>query len=182
MFKFLSPIQLLCSYLVVTTALIYSILPVQHVVMATPLLYDPKIAPNVHAILPVLYTVTIPPGATWSFNETVGNPEQYALVDAYGVYGGGWCDVASRYAELARVLTLDREFFLHSTPLNGVERIDNVSIWNTDGSAGQLQDLTIKNTKKFAITFTMSYTGEAYILTASYSYPRLLQGPVFTTP
>lgn len=182
MFKFLSPIQLLFSYTIVTAILLYSITPVHHTVMATPLAYDPKIAPNVHAILPVLSTVTILPGESWSFNATIGNPDQYALVDAYGVYGGGWCDVASRYAELARVLQLDREFFLHSTPLNDVERIDNVSIWNSDGRVGQLQDLTIKNTKKFAITFTMSYTKDAYILTASYSYPRLLQGPVFTTP
>lgn len=182
MLRFLSPTQLFFSYIVVTVILLYSIMPVDHVYMATPLAYDARIAPNVHAILPVLDTIVLEPGETWSFNEAVGNPDQYALVDAYGVYGGGWCDVASRYAEAARILNLDRSFVLHSTPLNGVERMDNVSIWNTDGSSGQMQDFTMTNTKRFTITFTLKYVGDAYILTASYSYPRFLQGPVFTTP
>lgn len=182
MLKFLSPIQVVCSYLFAAAVFLYSIYPVTVSYTATPLAYDAKMAPNVHAILPVLDTVVLQPGEVWSFNATVGNPDKYALVDAYGVYGGGWCDVASRYAEAARVLNLDREYFLHSTPLKGVERIDNVSIWNTDGSPGQQQDISITNTKRLPITFRFGYAGDAYTLTVSYSYPRLLQGPVFTTP
>jgi len=158
------------------------IFPRRYEIDASPLRKGTIIDENINPILPVLATVTIPPGQEWSFNETVGNPDQYPLVYAYGIYGGGWCDLASRYAELARHLNLERTFVRHSTPLLGVERQDNVSIWNETGLSGQTQDLVIRNTSDLSITFTLTSTEEAYQLTASYSLPYLLQGSRFTTP
>lgn len=159
-----------------------SVFPKQHTFKASPIRKGTIIDENINPLLPVLATVKIPPGQEWSFNETVGHPDQYPLVYAYGIYGGGWCDLASRYAELARNLNLERTFMLHSSPLTGVERQDNVSIWNETGLRGQVQDLVIRNSSDMLITFTLISTAEEYQLTASYSLPYLLQGSRFTTP
>ena len=151
-------------------------------ISATLLPRGTVIDPNINAIASVLQEVVIKPGETWSFNETIGDPNKYQLVTAFGVYGGGWCDLASRYAELARKLNLPHTFKLHSTPLNGVERQDNVAIWNEDGSKEQLQDLKITNTLSHDLLFTLQTTEKSYVVTASYSLPLFLRGTLFATP
>jgi hypothetical protein len=164
--------------------LVFSTLFVQdvHAISATLLPRGTVIDPNINAIADVLQEVVIKPGETWSFNETIGDPNKYQLVTAFGVYGGGWCDLASRYAELARKLNLPHVFKLHSTPLNGVERQDNVSIWNDNGSKDQIQDLKITNNSSNDLYFTLKITEQAYIVTASYSSPLFLRGSLFATP
>jgi hypothetical protein len=157
------------------------ILPVPTEFRATTIPTGTIIDQNIDAVLPVLQTVTIPPGATWSFNEQVGNPAQYQLITAYGVYGGGWCDLASRYAELARKMNLPHTFQQHSTPLLHVAREDNVSIWNETGKAGQPQDLTITNTRTVPISFIFEKKNDSYTLTGYYSYPLGLLGSLVTT-
>ena len=102
-----------------------------------------------------LRSVTISPGATWSFNAAVGDPAQLAIRTIGGVPGGGWCDLASRYVQAVRPL-LPRQavqFVNHVTTagirLADVSDDDAVSIWNIDGQAGsvgQSQDLQITNT------------------------------------
>jgi hypothetical protein len=159
---------------------VVSILPHTHSVTATPIPKGSGIDHNIEAILPALSQFTIQPGEEWSFNEAVGHPDRYQLVTVYGVYGGGWCDVASRYAELARKLGLERTFVIHSTPLLRVERQDNVSIWNETGMRGQLQDLLLRNTSDTAITFSLLSTVGEYQLIASSSHPFFLQGSRFT--
>jgi vancomycin resistance protein YoaR len=137
---------------------------------------------NIHQILPKIQDFTIQPGETWSFNKAVGHPDQYKLDTVYNVYGGGWCDIASRIAEVARKQGLDLEFQLHSTPLIGVERQDNVSIWNEDGSAEQKQDLRITNKKSYPITFRVSSEEMNYQVQSFYSRPLFLRASLFTMP
>ena len=69
----------------------------------------------------------------------------------YGVYGGGWCDLASRYTMVLRPLLPPETFafirHIDSTGfgLQGVPDDDGVVIWNSNGSDGE-QDLRIHNT------------------------------------
>jgi hypothetical protein len=98
-----------------------------------------------------LRDVMIAPGATWSFNATVGNPAGLDLRVVGGVLGGGWCDLAARYVQAVRPL-LPREairFPHHGITLADVAWEDAVSIWNINGQAGSqngAQDLEITNT------------------------------------
>lgn len=172
--------RLIFFALIFLSLFVVSILPRTHIIEATPIPKGSGIDPNIDVVLPVLSQFTIQPGEEWSFNEAVGNPDQYQLVTVYGVYGGGWCDLASRYAELARRLGLERTFVVHSTPLLRVERQDNVSIWNETGKRGQTQDLLLRNTSDTAISFSLTSTAGEYRLTAFYSYPFFLQGSRFT--
>jgi hypothetical protein len=151
-------------------------------IISSPLPSGTAIEHNIQQILPVLEEFTIYPGETWSFNEAVGHPDKYQLETVYGIYGGGWCDLASRYAEVARKHGLLLEFKLHSTPLLGVERQDNVSIWNEDGSGTQEQDLRITNNKSYPISFRVSLEDKNYLVQSSYSQPLFLRGSLFTMP
>jgi hypothetical protein len=174
------------SYVVFTIILFLCFIPRTVTVLATPIPRGLDRDTNIALITPVLATVTVQPGQTWSFNETVGHPDMYPLITAGGVYGGGWCDIASRYAEIARFLNWPREFQLHSTPLLEVERQDNVSIWNEDGSKTQSQDLRITNTSSFPVTFTLTMTQDQFTVRASWSQPYFWRSglsplPSFTT-
>jgi hypothetical protein len=102
-----------------------------------------------------LRRVVIAPGATWSFNATLGDPTGIAIRTVGGVPGGGWCDLASRYVQAVRLVLPQSavQFVNHVTSsgirLAGVADEDAVSIWNVDGrpgSRGQSQDLEITNT------------------------------------
>jgi hypothetical protein len=102
-----------------------------------------------------LRSVTISPGATWSFNATVGNPAQVVVRSIANVPGGGWCDLASRYVQAVRpLLPHDAVQFVNHVTTTGIRLADvsdddAVSIWNVDGQAGsvgQSQDLQITNT------------------------------------
>jgi transcriptional regulator with XRE-family HTH domain len=98
-----------------------------------------------------LQHVVIPPNDVWSFNRTVGDPDLLQLEPLYGVYGGGWCDLASRYTMVLRPLLPPEsfEFIRHidSTGfgLQGVPDDDGVVIWNGNRADGE-QDLRIHNT------------------------------------
>ena len=143
---------------------------------------NPLLTHNIEVILPYVSEVTINPGETWSFNQAVGNPDKYTLETVYGVYGGGWCDLASRFAETARKQGLELDFKLHSTPLIGVERKDNVSIWNVDVSATQEQDLRITNNKSYPISFRVTSGETNYQVQSFYSRPLFLRASLFTMP
>lgn len=169
-------------FILFVLAFLVSLIPLNRVYVATPLPKGTSMDVNIAAVAPVLKKVVIAPGETWSFNEAVGHPDQYDLVYSGGVYGGGWCDLASRYAEIARVFGLEREFVLHSAPLLHVERQDNVSIWNEDGTGEQPQDLRITNNRMFSVEFVLSSNDSDYELTGSYSHPYFLRGSLFTLP
>jgi hypothetical protein len=102
-----------------------------------------------------LREVRIAPGATFSFNATIGNPALVSFVTAGGIPGGGWCDLAARYVQAVRPLlpTEAVRFPNHNITagygLADVSYDDAVSIWNIDGTAGSVggrQDLEITNT------------------------------------
>jgi hypothetical protein len=98
-----------------------------------------------------LRDVTIAPGATWSFNATVGNPAGIEIRTVGGVPGGGWCDLAARYVQAVRPLLPSEaiRFPHHGIALADVAWEDAVSIWNIGGQAGSqngAQDLELTNT------------------------------------
>ncbi|MBC8078475.1 MAG: hypothetical protein H7Y32_20525 [Chloroflexales bacterium] len=98
-----------------------------------------------------LRDVTIAPGATWSFNATVGNPGGIEILTVGGIAGGGWCDLAARYVQAVRPLLPGEaiRFPHHGIALADVAWEDAVSIWNIGGQAGTqggAQDLEITNT------------------------------------
>lgn len=95
-----------------------------------------------------LWNITIPPGATWSFNATIGHPAAIPYRTAFGVPGGCWCDLAARYLTLGRTAGLVPTFEHHGIQLVGVPWDDSVAIWNLDGTAGSggaRQDLELHN-------------------------------------
>ena len=107
-----------------------------------------------------LRDVTIAPGATWSFNATVGNPAGVEIRTVGGVPGGGWCDLAARYVQAVRpLLSANSIKFVNHVDSNGISLADvsyedAVSIWNIGGQAGSqggAQDLEITNTLPHAI-------------------------------
>lgn len=107
-----------------------------------------------------LRAVTIPPGATWSFNAAVGDPRRLSLRTVSGVYGGGWCDLASRYVQAVRpILPPEAVQFVNHVQTNGVRLPDvadhdAVAIWNIDGQPGSFGgrlDLLITNVHATAL-------------------------------
>lgn len=133
---------------------------------SVPLRLGGELAFNVNAALNAgngaLRDVTIAPGATWSFNATVGDPGQVVVHSIGGVPGGGWCDLAARYVQAVRPLLPSEaiRFVNHVTTsgiaLAEVANEDAVSIWNIDGKAGSegsRQDLEITNTLKHPLHF-----------------------------
>jgi transcriptional regulator with XRE-family HTH domain len=112
-----------------------------------------------------LQHVVIPPNGVWSFNRTVGDPGLLQLEPIFGVYGGGWCDLASRYTMVLRPLLPPESFdfirHIDSTGygLEGVPDDDGVVIWNSNGADGE-QDLRIDNTTGRTIRIDVTLVGD----------------------
>ncbi len=54
-----------------------------------------------------LQDVSIANGEQWSFNATMGNPDDMGKLNTIGgQYGGGWCDLACRYVQVFKGLGL----------------------------------------------------------------------------
>jgi hypothetical protein len=51
-----------------------------------------------------LQSVRLAPGDTFSFNATMGDPASIDYRTCAGVPGGNWCNLAARYAQVARAL------------------------------------------------------------------------------
>lgn len=119
-----------------------------------------------------LRRVRIEPGQTWSFNETVGDPERVAYTTYAGVPGGGWCDLAARYIQAARpVLPPEAfQFVHHGLQLANVAWEDSVAIWNIGGRRGfegGRQDLLITNTTDRVMVFEVEDTGSGEVVITS---------------
>jgi transcriptional regulator with XRE-family HTH domain len=120
----------------------------------------------------VLQHVVIPPDGIWSFNRSVGDPDLLQLDSVYGVYGGGWCDLASRYTMVLRPFLPPESFafirHIDSTGygLEGVSDDDAVVIWNSNGGDGE-QDLRIHNTSGRTISIRATLTADGVQLQAT---------------
>jgi hypothetical protein len=118
-----------------------------------------------------LRQVIIAPGETWSFNRAVGSPSGISLVTIAGVYGGGWCDLASRYVVALRpLLSYDAIRFVRHRDatgydLMGVAPDDAVAIWNTNGGDDE-KDLTIYNGTGRALVIAVSLAGDGVTVRA----------------
>lgn len=92
-----------------------------------------------HANNGQLQRVVILPGKTWSFNAALGDPRRIDdLREVNGILGGGWCNLASRYVQAARMILPDNAVLmrLHPNGLPNVDPQDAPSIWNPDGVMG----------------------------------------------
>jgi hypothetical protein len=107
-----------------------------------------------------LRNVVINDGERWSFNKSIGNPDQLKLLWVSGVYGGGWCDLACRYVQALKGLGLrithgadmdsnDIVFLQHGgIALNNCTVAESPYIWSKGAQAGfdsGRQDLIVNN-------------------------------------
>jgi transcriptional regulator with XRE-family HTH domain len=110
-----------------------------------------------------LQLIVVPPGETWSFNQAIGDPTLLNLAFVNGIYGGGWCNLASRYVVALRPLLPPEaiEFTRHvditGFGLSGIANSDAVIIWNEPRSASD-QDLKIHNTSDKTLIMTSVLT------------------------
>lgn len=121
---------------------------------ADPFGYNVKVA--LDANNGALRYIVIKSGTTWSFNETIGDPNRISqLKTLAGVYGGGWCDLACRYIQVAKGLGLETEYLQHGgIALNSCSVADSPYIWTTDGKRGIVdgrQDLLITNNTIYTV-------------------------------
>lgn len=107
-----------------------------------------------------LRNVLIKDGERWSFNQTIGDPNELHLANVSGVYGGGWCDLACRYVQVFKGLGLhishsadmdsnDVVFLQHGgIALNNCTVDESPYIWSNGADIGfndGRQDLIINN-------------------------------------
>jgi hypothetical protein len=120
-----------------------------------------------------LQHVIVPPGAIWSFNRAIGDPNLLDLVSISGVYGGGWCDLASRYVLALRpflpreALMFTRHIDTTGYSLADVADDDAVAIWNTNGGGGE-HDLVVHNTSAQTLVIDATLVGEGVEVSATY--------------
>jgi hypothetical protein len=99
------------------------------------------------------------PGSTWSFNRAIGAPDRLELTTINGIYGGGWCDLASYYVLALRPflphdsLVFTRHVDATGFGLQGIEDDVAVVIWNTNGGDDE-RDLIIHNTSSRTMVIT----------------------------
>lgn len=105
-----------------------------------------------------LRNITIENGEQWSFNETVGNPDDLQLAVIVNL-GDGWCDLACRYVQVFKGLGLqishgitmdsnDIVFLQHGgISLNSCSYDESPYIWSAGykGFDNSMQDLIINN-------------------------------------
>lgn len=118
----------------------------QRASQSSPLTLDGDIGYNVRMALDAnggaLRRIVLLPGTSWSFNASVGDPRSLRLRVVGGVYGGGWCDLASRYVQALRPLLPPHAFtYVNHVASTGVRLAnvadaDAVAIWNIDGQPG----------------------------------------------
>lgn len=133
-----------------------------------------------------LRLVEIYPGHEWSFNASVGDPRNISyLKTVFGVYGGGWCDLASRYVQAVRPLLPepDIRFVNHNVSVGfglvDVDYHDAVSIWNTGGlhgNIGQAKDLVLWNGSNYGIRLWVVEDGKTLIVRSTWFDPRTMEG------
>lgn len=133
-----------------------------------------------------LRVVEIYPGHEWSFNASVGDPRNINyLKTVWGVYGGGWCDLASRYVQAVRPLLPDPDirFINHNISagfgLVDIDYYDAVSIWNTGGlhgNIGEAKDLVLWNGSNYGIRLWVVEDGKTLIVRSTWFDPRTMEG------
>lgn len=109
-----------------------------------------------------LRAFTIRPGETWSFNATIGDPGALQLATIIHP-GDGWCNLAARYAQVARLTGLIPRFQDHGVGDLGGGPENSVAIWDVDGIPGTIdgrQDLELTNNLQVPISFNIVDQGD----------------------
>lgn len=110
-----------------------------------------------------LQNITINPGETWSFNAAMGDPSLIPYIYCAGVPGGNWCNLAARYAQVARAFNANLDFIDHGQDL-GAGRENSITIWNNGGQPGfdnGSQDLMITNILQKPLHLKTQIEGES---------------------
>lgn len=106
-----------------------------------------------------LTRAAIAPGYRWSFNEAWGNVNEADYVTCGGVSGGGLCNLAALFAQVARQEGLEVNFQDHGLGDIGGGSENSVMIWNTSGQGGDA-DLTITNPTSRTVTLQVVINGD----------------------
>lgn len=114
-----------------------------------------------------LQYVRLAPGDVFSFNAIMGDPSAIEYRYCAGVPGGNWCNLAARYAQVARAIGLVPVFQDHGIGDLGAGVENSVAIWNESGIAGAGQDLLIQNTTGKIVTFRAQPQGESVVIIGS---------------
>ncbi len=114
-----------------------------------------------------LQHVILQPNETFSFNATMGDPAVVEYHTCAGVPGGNWCNLAARYAQVARSIGLTPQFQDHGVGDLGAGAENSVAIWNEGGIAGVGQDLLITNTTGRVVTFQAQQHGDSVVIVGS---------------
>ncbi len=88
--------------------------------------------------LSVSGSISLPAGASWSFNDTYGGGAGYKI--ASGVLAGGQCSLATAFRAAAMKAGLETKATPHRRPIPGFPQNETVNIW------WGTYDLVIKNT------------------------------------
>jgi hypothetical protein len=111
-----------------------------------------------------LRSVVLQPNEMFSFNATMGNPAAIEYRMCAGVPGGNWCNLAARYAQVARAIGLAPQFQDHGVGDLGGGIENSVAIWNESGQPGVGQDLLISNTTDRVVTFQAQPQGDSIVI------------------
>ncbi len=102
-------------------------------------------------------SITLPAGASWSFNATYGG-DTTGLKVASGVLAGGQCALATVFRAAAMRAGLTTKASQHRSPIPGFPMSESVNIWW--GS----YDLVIKNTFDLDINIDWSLTPASVVV------------------
>jgi hypothetical protein len=102
-------------------------------------------------------SITLPAGASWSFNGTYGG-DTTGLKVASGVLAGGQCALATVFRAAAMRAGLTTKASQHRSPIPGFPMSETVNIWW--GS----YDLVIKNTSGHDISMDWSLTPASVVV------------------
>ena len=120
---------------------------------------------NVRLVMENFRHISIAPGQSWSFGQTIGNPLDYPYQVCAGVPGGNWCNFAAMFARVGKDMGLDVNFQDHGVGDLGQGADVSVAIWNSDGVWSQ--DLILTNTSNRAVSLEL-LGDDSIIVTGSY--------------
>jgi hypothetical protein len=123
---------------------------------------------SAHNHSPGLQNVVIPPGTDWSFNEHWNIAPDLVNCPGQGFSGGGVCNQASRYSNVARALGLQVQSQYHGFIYDtAVPREDNLAIMSSGGRGGQ--DLVIRNDSNRTVLITAVLSGGQLFVSGGFS-------------
>lgn len=108
-----------------------------------------------------LSDIRIAPGDSWSYNKSVGVPRTTPYRYCAGYVAGYLCNLASRYAQTARLMGLTVQLYDHGIDLGAGRENSTAILMDDDGNTIDNQDLIIYNGN--SRTVRLYIVGEGHI-------------------